>query len=35
MIPTHVNDSPLMLFLIDTGSMMTMLSKRTAKPIPS
>ena len=31
MIPTHVNDSPHMLFLIDTGSMMTMLSKRTAK----
>lgn len=31
LIPTHVNDSPHMLFLIDTGSMMTMLSKRTAK----
>lgn len=30
LIPTHIDNSPSMLFLIDTGSMMTMLSKREA-----
>jgi tetratricopeptide (TPR) repeat protein len=30
LIPTHIDTSPSMLFLIDTGSMMTMLSKREA-----
>lgn len=30
LIPTHIDSSPSMLFLIDTGSMMTMLSKREA-----
>ena len=30
LIPTHIDASPSMLFLIDTGSMMTMLSKREA-----
>ncbi|MGA2902664.1 MAG: aspartyl protease family protein [Candidatus Korobacteraceae bacterium] len=33
LIPTHVNDSPSMLFMIDTGSNVDMLSQRAAKQV--
>jgi len=33
LIPTHVNDSPSMLFMIDTGANVNMLSQRAAKQV--
>jgi predicted aspartyl protease len=33
LIPTRVNDSPSMLFLIDTGATMNMLSTRAARQV--
>ena len=33
LIPTHVNDSPSMLFMIDTGANVSMLSQRAAKQV--
>lgn len=33
LIPTHVNDSPAMLFMIDTGANVNMLSERAAKQV--
>ena len=33
LIPTHVNDSPSMLFLIDTGATMNTLSTRAARQV--
>lgn len=33
LIPTHVNDSPAMLFMIDTGSNVNMISERAAREV--
>ncbi|MGA2688521.1 MAG: aspartyl protease family protein [Candidatus Korobacteraceae bacterium] len=33
LIPTHVNDSPSMLFMIDTGASIDMISQRAAKQV--
>jgi hypothetical protein len=33
LIPTHVNDAPLMLFILDTGSFANMISTRAARTV--
>ena len=33
LIPTHVNDAPLMLFILDTGSFANMISTRAARRV--